>query len=81
MAMNKLRTPFNTSGGAGAALAALDDKEHVARCIAANVAERKRLSDGLTTLGLRPVVSEANFVFVPVGRMRKRSATSCCTWE
>ncbi len=67
-AMNKLRTPFNTSGVAqAAALAALDDKEHVERCIAANAAERKRLSDGLTKLGLRPVVSEANFVFVPVG--------------
>ena len=67
-AMNKLRTPFNTSGVAqAAALAALDDKEHVERCIAANAAERKRLSDGLTRLGLRPVVSEANFVFVPVG--------------
>src|SRR5467141_1485927 len=67
-AMNKLRTPFNTSGVAqAAALAALDDKEHVERCIAANAAERKRLSDGLTKLGLRPVASEANFVFVPVG--------------
>jgi histidinol-phosphate aminotransferase len=66
--MNKLRTPFNTSGVAqAAALAALDDKEHVERCIAANATERKRLSDGLTRLGLRPVVSEANFVFVPVG--------------
>jgi histidinol-phosphate aminotransferase len=67
-AMNKLRTPFNTSGVAqAAALAALDDKEHVERCIAENAIERKRLSDGLTKLGLRPVVSEANFVFVPVG--------------
>jgi histidinol-phosphate aminotransferase len=67
-AMNKLRTPFNTSGVAqAAALAALDDKQHVERCIATNALERKRLSDGLTKLGLRPVVSEANFVFVPVG--------------
>src|SRR5437667_9799202 len=68
-AMNKLRTPFNTSGVAqAAALAALDDKEHVERCIAANAIERKRLSEGLTKLGLRPVVSEANFVFVTAGR-------------
>jgi histidinol-phosphate aminotransferase len=67
-AMNKLRTPFNTSGVAqAAALAALEDKEHVERCMAANTTERKRLSDGLTKLGLRPVASEANFVFVPVG--------------
>jgi histidinol-phosphate aminotransferase len=67
-AMNKLKTPFNTSGVAqAAALAALDDKEHVKRCIETNATERNRLSDGLKHLGMRPVTSEANFVFVPVG--------------
>src|SRR5713226_594322 len=67
-AMNKLRTPFNTSGVAQAgALAALDDKEHVTRCIQTNAAERKRLSEGLAKLGFRPVPSEANFVFIVVG--------------
>src|SRR5258708_30652021 len=67
-AMNKLRTPFNTSGVAqAAALAALDDKEHVTRCIETNAAERKRLSEGLARLGFRPVPSEANFVFMGVG--------------
>ncbi|HVH70826.1 MAG TPA: histidinol-phosphate transaminase [Candidatus Dormibacteraeota bacterium] len=67
-AMNKLKTPFNTSGVAqAAALAALDDKEHVTRCIETNAAERKRLTEGMRKLGLRPVESEANFVFVSVG--------------
>ncbi len=67
-AMNKLRTPFNTSGVAqAAALAALDDTEHVMRCIETNAVERKRLSEGLAKLGLRPVPSEANFVFMEVG--------------
>ncbi len=67
-AMNKLRTPFNTSGVAqAAALAALDDREHVDRCIATNASERKRLSEGLGKLGLRPVASETNFVFMEVG--------------
>ena len=67
-ALNKLRTPFNTSGVAqAAALAALDDKEHVKRCIETNGAERRRLSEGLAKLGLRPVPSETNFVFLPVG--------------
>jgi histidinol-phosphate aminotransferase len=67
-AMNKLRTPFNTSGVAqAAALAALDDNEHVARCIEANAAERKRLTEGLAKLGYRPVPSESNFVFLVVG--------------
>jgi histidinol-phosphate aminotransferase len=67
-AMNKLKTPFNTSGVAqAAALAAIDDREHVERCIATNAAERKRLSDGLANLGLAPVASETNFIFMEVG--------------
>ena len=67
-AMNKLRTPFNTSGVAqAAALAALDDNEHVTRCIKTNATERKRLSEGLAKLGFQPVPSEANFVFMVVG--------------
>jgi histidinol-phosphate aminotransferase len=67
-AMNKLKTPFNTSGVAqAAALAALEDREHVARCIATNGIERTRLSSALTEMGLRPVGSEANFVFLEVG--------------
>jgi histidinol-phosphate aminotransferase len=68
LAMNKLKTPFNTSGVAqAAALAALDDKEHVARCIETNATERARICAGLTKMGLRPVESEANFVFMEVG--------------
>ena len=67
-AMNKLRTPFNTSGVAqAAALAALDDKEHVKRCIETNAAERRRLAERLASLGFQPVDSETNFVFIPVG--------------
>jgi histidinol-phosphate aminotransferase len=67
-AMNKLKTPFNTSGVAqAAALAALDDGAHVMRCIETNATERKRLSEGLAKLGFRPVPSEANFVFIVVG--------------
>jgi histidinol-phosphate aminotransferase len=67
-AMNKLKTPFNTSGVAqAAALAAIDDREHVERCIATNAIERARLTDGLRALGLRPVTSETNFIFMEVG--------------
>ena len=67
-AMNKLKTPFNTSGVAqAAALAAIDDREHVARCIETNAIERTRLTDGLSLLGLRPVRSETNFIFMEVG--------------
>jgi histidinol-phosphate aminotransferase len=71
-AMNKLKTPFNTSGIAqAAALAAIDDREHVERCIATNALERARLTDGLHALGLRPVTSETNFIFMEVGQEAK----------
>ena len=67
-AMNKLRTPFNVSGVAqAAALAALDDHEHVKRCIEANRVERKRIIEEVAKLGLQPVKSETNFVFVETG--------------
>jgi histidinol-phosphate aminotransferase len=66
--MNKLRTPFNvTSIGQAAALAALDDPDHVRRSVESNRAERQRLFDELRKLGLAPVSSETNFLFVPIG--------------
>ena len=67
-AMNKLRTPFNVSGVAqAAAIAALDDHDHVRRCIEANRMERKRITEEVARLGLLPVKSETNFVFVETG--------------
>jgi histidinol-phosphate aminotransferase len=72
-AFNRLKTPFNTSGVAqAAALAALDDKEHVRRSVETNRAERRRLIEGLEKLGLRPVPSETNFVFVEMGAQTSR---------
>jgi histidinol-phosphate aminotransferase len=70
--MNKLRTPFNvTSVGQAAALAALDDAEHVRMSVALNRGERKRLFVGLQKIGLHPVASETNFLFVPIGPVAK----------
>jgi len=70
--MNKLRTPFNvTSVGQAASLAALDDEEHVRRSVEINRAERKRLYEELKKLGLAPVASETNFLFVPIGPRAK----------
>jgi histidinol-phosphate aminotransferase len=66
--MNKLRTPFNvTNVGQSAALAALDDAEHVRRSVEINREERQRLYEGLRGLGLSPVPSETNFLFIPIG--------------
>jgi histidinol-phosphate aminotransferase len=68
--MNKLRTPFNvTSVGQAAALAALDDLEHVRRSVEMNHAGRTRLFRELQGMGLQPVASETNFVFVPLAGM------------
>src|SRR5882672_10913182 len=65
--MNRVRAPFNVSTpGQVAALAALDDAEHVARSKKTNTVERARLSAGLQGLGLRVTPSQANFVYVAV---------------
>jgi histidinol-phosphate aminotransferase len=67
-AMNKLRTPFNLTGvSQAAALAALDDAEHVDRSIKENAVERARLTKGMSELGLHPVRSHANFIFIDIG--------------
>jgi histidinol-phosphate aminotransferase len=67
-AMNKLRTPFNLAGVSQAgAMAALDDAEHVTRSIKENAVERARLAKGLSELGLRPVRSHTNFIFIDIG--------------
>ncbi|PYT82940.1 MAG: hypothetical protein DMG40_04785 [Acidobacteria bacterium] len=50
-----------------AAWAELDDHEHVKRCIEANRVERKRIAEEVAKLGLKPVKSETNFVFVETG--------------
>jgi histidinol-phosphate aminotransferase len=70
--MNKLRTPFNvTSIGQAAALAALDDPEHVSRSAQMNRLERNRLYTELCRLGLHPVPSETNFLFIHIGAHAK----------
>jgi histidinol-phosphate aminotransferase len=63
--LNKLRTPFNVSGVAqAAAMAALDDTEHVRRSVETNRAGMQQLEKGLAEMGLRPVPSVTNFVML-----------------
>jgi histidinol-phosphate aminotransferase len=67
--LNRVRPPFNTNSLAQrAALAALGDDEHVARSRAVNGAGMEQMVKGLTALGFTPIPSEANFVYVDVGR-------------
>jgi histidinol-phosphate aminotransferase len=66
--LNKLRTPFNVSSLAqAAAMAALDDTEHVRRSVEMNRAGMQQLEKGLAEAGLRAVPSVTNFVLLDLG--------------
>lgn len=67
-AMDKIRLPFPVSGVAqAAALAALDDTEHVKRSLEANRAGLRQLENGLREIGVKSAPSVTNFVLVEVG--------------
>lgn len=71
--LNRVRPPFNANSIAQrAALAALGDDEHVARSRAVNQAGMEQVVKGLAAMGFSPIPSEANFVFLDVGRDGKR---------
>ncbi len=70
--LNRVREPFNVNAMAqAAALAALEDHEHVQRSRELVFAGRKQLKEGLSALGLNPVPDEANFCFVDTGNDSK----------
>lgn len=67
--LNRVRSPFNASSLAQvAALAALDDREHVARSVESNQREMKFLTQELTLAGLRYTPSVGNFLLIDTGR-------------
>jgi histidinol-phosphate aminotransferase len=67
--LNRVRPPFNANSLAQrAALAALDDDEHVTKSRAVNAAGMEQVSHGLRTLGFAPIPSEANFLYFDVKR-------------
>ncbi|HKY37555.1 MAG TPA: histidinol-phosphate transaminase [Polyangiaceae bacterium] len=67
--MNRVRAPFNVSSVAqAAALAALDDQDHVQTSRSLNGKERKRLTETLCSRGLAVAPSQANFILVDVKR-------------
>ncbi len=67
--LNRVRPPFNANSLAQrAALAALGDEEHVAKSRAMNQAEMASVRAGLAALGLKPLPSEANFLYFDAGR-------------
>lgn len=61
--LNRIRQPFNLGGAAqAAALAALHDREHVARSVQMNAAGMEQICAGLRELKLPMMPSRANFV-------------------
>lgn len=67
--MNRVRAPFNVSTlGQVAAVAALDDVEHLEKSRRLNREGRERLDKELTAMGLEVTPSQANFVYVDLGR-------------
>jgi histidinol-phosphate aminotransferase len=68
-ALNRIRSPFNANSVAqAAALAALDDGEHVARSVESNSREMKFVTEELTLLGVRYTPAVGNFLLVDTGR-------------
>ncbi len=67
--LNRVRSPFNVNTPAqAAALAALQDGEHLRRSVRMNTAGMAQLRDGLAALGLSVLPSVGNFLCVDVGR-------------
>lgn len=66
--LGRVREPFNVNYAAQvAALAALDDEEHLRRSIDLVKESRIRVARGLEEIGLEPVPSQANFFFIDTG--------------
>jgi histidinol-phosphate aminotransferase len=77
-AIRKVLTPFSTSMVAqAAALAALDAEDEVRRRCALVVSERERVSEALRKLAVDVPVSQANFVWLPLGDRSAAFAATC----
>lgn len=64
-ALNRVRGPFNVSTPAqAAAIAAIEDQDHVARAVAHNEEWRDRLAREIGALGIEVVPSVANFLLL-----------------
>jgi histidinol-phosphate aminotransferase len=74
--LHRVRNAFDVNGIAqAAALGSLADADaHLPERVALAVSERERLAAGLRALGLAPLPSVANFVFVELGPDRTRAA-------
>jgi histidinol-phosphate aminotransferase len=71
--LNRVRPPFNANSMAQrAALAALEDEEHVAKSRTLNRSEMEKVRTGLEALNLKPLPSETNFLYFDAGQDGRR---------
>jgi histidinol-phosphate aminotransferase len=74
--LERVRIPFNLNGVVqAAALAALEDHEHLQRVVTVNREQRDGLTAELTQLGLRVAPSQANFLCVELPAGMQAAAT------
>lgn len=80
-AMSPVRNAFDVNAVAqAAAVASLEDAPaHMPQRIAEASAERARMAEGLRALGLDPLPSSANFLFVDVGDDRAKAIDAALT--
>jgi histidinol-phosphate aminotransferase len=64
----RMRNTFSVSSVAqAAAIAAIDDTEHIHRVVESNLLQSRALAQGLSGLGFRVVPTSANFVYCDLG--------------
>lgn len=70
--LHRVRQPFNNGSlSLLAAELALDDQDHVARCVTLNRSERARVTAALEAMKLRVLPSQGNFIAVDFSRPTK----------
>jgi histidinol-phosphate aminotransferase len=71
----RMRNPFSVSSIAqAAAIAALDDHDHIARVVSSNASQAQILTHGLSEMGHRVVPTSANFLYCDVREEASRIA-------
>lgn len=74
----RLQMPLNVSVlGVAAAVASINDPQHIADESARNTQVRAFTVKALTDLGTKPTDSQANFIFVDIGRPAKEFRDAC----
>ena len=76
--LGRFKMPYNVSVfGVAAAIASLNDPQHIADERSRNTAARQFTVKALEDLGCKPTDSQANFIFVDIGRPAREFRDGC----